>query len=375
MPPVPPHSREWYAACVPGFASFLAGRAREAGVPDARAKDGSSIRFSAESPPPLILSCCRSVHRILAEAPPPAGSRPASSLSRGDRQEAIRELSRGAALLARSPSARRAIALEAGRLAGRRGPLGFVLRAFGPDDPLPLEASAKDALTRAIAELSGGRPDSRHPAREYRVQGRADGSILLLSRPLDRPAPELRPGELPPDTARLLVELSRPRPDDVFLDPCAGHGSIPRARAAAGPFSLIFAGDADPAMYEEIRAGISSEGMASLRKRIFPKLLDARSLEGFDDGFITALVSDPPWGLYGGGGGPSRGGELDAFYRSFLAASARVLASTGRLVLLAARDIDLDGFMRKAALPLEAAETHEVLISGKKATAGLWVRS
>ena len=54
-----------------------------------------------------------------------------------------------------------------------------------------------------------------------------------------------RPASLRPTVAAALVWLSRPQPDDVFVDPMCGAGTILAERALMGRYKRILGGDLD----------------------------------------------------------------------------------------------------------------------------------
>ncbi len=243
----------------------------------------------------------------------------------------------------------------------RRAPATFVLRSFGPDDPASLPRELRLSLEQLIARCTGARPDSERPGREYRLQERADGDTLFLERVAAEEEAAPRRGELPRSTCRLLAELTEPRSDDVFLDPFCGYGGIALERALAGPYRFVFASDLDPEKIAAVKAALSSRLLERRRKTIFPKTRDALDPSAFESGFVTAMATDPPWGLYGDGPGAEEAAELR---RAFLVEAARLLAPEGRLVLLTARGNETDPgpwFAERECL--------EVLVSGKKAKA------
>ena len=60
----------------------------------------------------------------------------------------------------------------------------------------------------------------------------------------------LEKGELYPELAYILCLISEPVKDDIFLDPFAGHGSIPIQRATSFPYARVIAGDIDKILVE-----------------------------------------------------------------------------------------------------------------------------
>ncbi len=331
---------QWFAPHAAGFGPLVA-RLVERDFPGSAPRpDGdNAVQLACVAPPRALLYYCRGLFRVLAELP--------GGLDRASR--AVAADSRLAQALAR----------------GKGGARSFVLRSFGPDDPAAIPPEARRGVEGFIARAIGARPDSKHPDREYRLQERSDGRVLFLERVASSAEAEARPGELPRTTCRLLVEMCDPRPDDVFLDPFCGYGGIALERALAAPYRFVFAQDLDAGKVEVVKESLSAKGLEKRRKTIFPKARDALDSTAFEAGFVTAIATDPPWGLYEGGLG---GASAESLLRSFLGVAARLLAPGGRLVLLVARSLD-------ETAPLEAAsggafarrETLDVLVSGKKA--------
>jgi tRNA (guanine6-N2)-methyltransferase len=162
---------------------------------------------------------------------------------------------------------------------------------------------------------------------------------------------KLHPGELKPDLAHLLCLLSDPKPADVFLDPCAGHGGIVRERAKAFPYAKILAGDSDLELMKDLRKA------AGMFKNFETGRWDVRVLHGIADRSVDAIVTDPPWGSF------AKVPDLKGLYADMLKSFARVLKPGGRCVILTGRDGPLDanvpGFARIAQ--------HDILVNGQKA--------
>jgi SAM-dependent methyltransferase len=354
----------WFATFPPGFGP-LARRLVERDVPGAGvlALEDNAVRFASEAEPAAILAYCRSLFLVLGEvvAGPSSRGRPGSSDALGE----------AAALFARDRDALGGIASPPGR-APARGSGGFTLRAFGPDDPAPLPEPARRALEAAISRSGGGRSDPRGDprSREFRLQERSDGTVLLLERRAQgnrargRPEPPPRPGELPRTTCRLLAEMTEPRADDVFLDPFCGYGGIALERALAAPYRFAFATDLDGTKIEAVKEALRERSFERRRRTFFPKVRDALDGAAFEAGFVGAIATDPPWGAYGGGPGAD---EADGLLRGFMGEAARLLGPGGRLVLLVGRD-QAAAAAGAAGEAFALAQSLDVLISGKKAS-------
>ncbi len=332
----------WFAPHAAGFGPLVARLAARDCPGFALLKsDDNALLFSAAAEPRALLSCCRGLFRVLGSAQGP--------------------LARASRAILRDPLVPPRI--SGARISGAkaRGARTFVLRAFEPDDPASLPLDLRRELETMIARATGLRPDSSRPDREFRAQERADGTTLLLERIESPPEGAARPGELPRTTCRLLAEMTEPRDDDVFLDPFCGYGGLALERSLASPYRFIFATDLDAEKTAAVKAALAAKSFEKRRKTIFPKTRDA--LEGgvYEDGFISAIATDPPWGLYEGGLGAAEAGSL---LRDFVAEAGRLLAPGGRLVLLVARSAAIDPGGLFAL-----RETLDVLVSGKKARA------
>jgi hypothetical protein len=214
-----------------------------------------------------------------------------------------------------------------------------------------LPRPAKTRLESAIAKATGARLSPRGGGVEYWLIGRRDLKSMLFCRRLTTGIRPGAAGSLGADLAMLLVKASDPRPDDVFLDPFAGSGSIVRARMAL-PYAT---GKPYPQVPPEIRRA----------SRVTVLTEDALELPSIPTGSVSSIVTDPPWGEYD---------ELEvdfaAFAQRMMASFDRVLdPRRGRLVLLLSRRAAevMHGLWPTANLKL--VQSHQLLVNGHPASA------
>lgn len=226
-----------------------------------------------------------------------------------------------------------------------------------------VDAGIRDSLERAISGDGRTPIHNRNPATEIWVAKRRDGLCLFMLRvPGSTPRRTGLPkGALTPQVGSLLCRLSNPTGEDVFLDPFCGHGGIFVERLR-WKYRLAFALDEDPDCIREVKARLQ-ERSRQWRSRTYVRQGDGTRLTGFSDGFVSSIVTDPPWGLY------DRGvRDLDSFYTEMLGSFARVLAMHGRLVVLVARDIPLEALAARSTSSFRMQESMPVLINGRKAS-------
>ena len=139
------------------------------------------------------------------------------------------------------------------------------------------------------------------------------------------------PAALRPSVAAAMVLLTEPRPDDVFLDPLCGSGTILYERMQAGPYARVLGGDIDPA-----RADAARKNLRGSRKKpgagdtAAPDIRqwDARKLP-LDDASIDKVATNLPFGKQVGNDVPPA-----RLYGPVLAELERVVRPGGRIVLL-----------------------------------------
>ncbi|MGC4106610.1 MAG: methyltransferase domain-containing protein [Thermomicrobiales bacterium] len=131
------------------------------------------------------------------------------------------------------------------------------------------------------------------------------------------------PASLKPTVARAMAVLTKPKDDDVFLDPMCGGGTILIERAHAGRYARLEGGDIEHAAVQA-----SLENIGTRYKPIEVQEWDARSLP-FADGEISAIACNLPFGKQIG----TREGN-QKLYPKLLDEWTRVLKPGGRMVLL-----------------------------------------
>jgi hypothetical protein len=193
---------------------------------------------------------------------------------------------------------------------------------------VPSSARARQTLEEAISAATGLRAQARGNCQEYWVIGRRDWPAMYLAERLpggkQRHSPDK--GSLSGELSALLVSLSRPDPEDVFLDPFAGSGSIVAARLATPARKVIY-NDRDKSLRRSAAARLGHHAELDFRHE------DGTSMASVQPAEVTAIVTDPPWGEH-----DESIGDYATFTRCVVAEFSRVLnPRRGRLVLLVSR--------------------------------------
>jgi hypothetical protein len=224
---------------------------------------------------------------------------------------------------------------------------------------LGLPRPAKIRLESAIAKATGARLSPRGGGVEYWLIGRRDLTSMLFCQRLTTGVKPGAAGSLGADLATLLVKASDPEPDDVFLDPFAGSGSIVRARMALpygrAIYSDLAVGGPDLPVPPEIRRSSRVDVLAE----------DALELPSISTGSVSSIVTDPPWGEY-----DEQDVDFATLARRMMASFDRVLdPRRGRLVLLLSRRAGeiAQGLWPSANLKL--VQSHQLLVNGHPASA------
>lgn len=131
------------------------------------------------------------------------------------------------------------------------------------------------------------------------------------------------PASLPGPVAFAMARLTGPSPDDLFLDPTCGSGSIALERAENWRHRYLLAGDVSR---QAVEATAANFGPRHKPRTVFH--WDATRLP-LESATVDALASNPPHGVQMQ---PEQG--LESLYRGLLAEAARVLRPGGRMTFL-----------------------------------------
>jgi hypothetical protein len=328
------HTTTFHLSCAAGFEAVV-GRALRSDLSALARLDEASGRLRLEAPP--------QVAAVLRDLP---------YLS-----VALEELA-----VARYRGMDLALRSLAGALNGRSRPpvvraaRTFRLRVSDGGRLVRVGPGARETLERAVSRWGRLRPEPRGGDLELWVTHRRDAPDVDLSVRFDVPdVAKVPAGALRPELAGALVRVEEPEPHERVLDPFAGSGAIPFARARY-PHRSIVATDVD---------GAKAAALRRLHPRVRSARVDVRHLRALrdlvDGHAVERIITDPPWGMYDGA-------PVDALdiCRALWALGDDLLTPGGSLTVLTGTADDA----RSALTDSDLVETASlpVLVNGKKAT-------
>lgn len=222
------------------------------------------------------------------------------------------------------------------------------------NEPVAIPPLWKEKLEKIMSSVPFLSPGSANANLTFWVLARSEGFGFFGLRLTKREEAPLSKGELRPEIAHLMCALSNPKPSDIFLDPFAGSGAIPVARAKMSSYKKIIAGDKDLASVQLLKKKLP------FAKNVELFSADVIALDGVADASVDAIVTDPPWGKY------DTSVDLPVLYSGMLTAFRRVLKPGAHAVVLTSRDGVFETALQ-AAEGFRVMEAHDVLISGQKA--------
>ena len=225
---------------------------------------------------------------------------------------------------------------------------------------ISIDSALRRSLEQKVSRIIGTPIDNKDPGAELWIARRREGEVLLMRKLFSRRKRTAPAGALHAELGSILCRLSEPSGDDVFLDPFCGHGGIFLQRLT-WKYRMAFALDKNPECIESVKQSLQKRN-PKWRKRTYVKFGDGTRLNDFRDGFVTAIATDPPWGSY------DRTIDLEDVYSRVCREASRVLSHDGVFVLLAGRSLQIDRFLDRSSPGLTVVESHDLLVSGKKAT-------
>jgi len=242
-----------------------------------------------------------------------------------------------------------------------RLPLRVIARMVGGRQPYrrsDLHRAVEGAFKRVYPPTKG----RRRPSREIEVWANMIGHDFICGLRLSDATMRHRDykvehteASLRPSVAAALVWLTRPRDDDVFLDPMCGAGTILLERARMARHTLLIGADIEPASLYAAQENIGP--------RHKPRDLirwDASAL-ALEDACVHAIATNPPFGVRIG----SHRSNVP-LYEAFFGEAIRVLEPGGRLVVLTSeRELVERAVRENPALAMQRG--YDVYILGQSA--------
>ncbi len=219
---------------------------------------------------------------------------------------------------------------------------------------------AQNAAVSALTKKYNWKLDLKSPALEFQMDLEDDVAqfgLKLTDERLRRWGYKVihLPASLKPSIAQCMVLLSKPIPEDIFVDPMCGAGTIAIERAFAYPYQRIIAGDV-----EEMSTSSAKGNIHSSRKAIDLMLWNASTMP-IKDQSVDKLVSNLPFGKLSGSHT-----ENQYLYAIFFREMKRIMKIGSRAVLLTTeRDLMRDIVSRHRDVKIEKQVNVE--LSGLKA--------
>lgn len=234
----------------------------------------------------------------------------------------------------------------------------FKIKAFKENKPTKfdyrvvstIENSIKSNLSLKISNI---------PKNEFIIQQRSEGIILFMLKISNNRLTEkdISKGSLRPEMSYLLVSMANLTSNDVVLDPFFGSGSIPKTIIKYFNYNMCFASELDHECVTSLKKKYKNNN-----KKLFIKEKDAMNLDCFDNEFIDAIITDPPWNVFN----KDESINYVNFYKKMLTEFNRVLKSDGRLVILMGNKIDFENAVKlNDCFTINSITS--VLVNGKKA--------
>ncbi len=234
----------------------------------------------------------------------------------------------------------------------------FKILAIDKNQPVSINYNIISRLEHKISNNIGAFVNKRKPDLEFIFLRRTEGLMLFMLKLTYNRITErsLQKGELRPELAYTLAALANLDSNKIVMDPFCGHGAIPRQIVKNFNYNMCFASDND----EELVKTFKNE-YKNNKKKLFIKQRDALNLSYFDDCFVDAVVTDPPWNIY-----DSKDEDFCLFYKKMLDEFNRILKDKGVLVILMGNINDFENAL-SIVNNFNVNNKYNILVNGKKA--------
>ena len=237
---------------------------------------------------------------------------------------------------------------------------GFKVQCILENDPISIGIEFLSKLEDKIASLKNLYLDIKKPKIEFLLIVRRSGNALFGFKKISKLKRKkiTSKGSIRKELAVLLSILSKPKKNDIVLDPFAGSGVILIERAAISPFKKIIAVENAKQIFNGMKSNIKRNKM-----NIEMHNGDAFNMEFIESATIDKIITDPPWGEF------NKIESLDDFYIKMFHEFDRVLKKTGIIILLLFISIDIETIIENQfKTKFKIKEKYRILVSGKKSS-------
>ena len=234
----------------------------------------------------------------------------------------------------------------------------FKIMAIDKNQPVSINYKIINNLEKSISKNLNIHVNTKKPNLEFIFLRRTEELMLFMLKLTYNRVTEkkLFKGELRPELAYLLASLANLDENKIVIDPFCGHGAIPRQIVKNLKYNMCFASDIDEDLIKKFKNEYKNN-----KKKLFIKQRDALDLSYFENGFIDAIVTDPPWNIY-----DNKDEDFSQFYTKMLNEFNRILKESGILIILMGNIIDFEKALRNIDL-FKIQNQYNILVNGKKA--------
>lgn len=233
--------------------------------------------------------------------------------------------------------------------------LTYRLMFYDRNKPMAVDRRVLDMAEKYISD--GQLVDRTRPGMEVAGMYRSEGTGFLGIRLTYHKdfGDVLRPGELRPEISQVLVRISQPQTNDVFLDPFSGYGAIVEARHKSGSYAKIISVDSESEKIKFLKRRFGSD------QKIVIRQADATDLSWISEASVGRVVTDPPWGNF------DRQIDVKDLYKRALGELGRIMVGGGILVMLSAAREEVEEAVKENE-NFELMKRWDILVSGRKAS-------
>lgn len=234
----------------------------------------------------------------------------------------------------------------------------FKILNIDKNQPVSINYRIIEPLEEDLSTIYNLKINKKNPKTEFVILRRNENIMLFMLKISSNRQTEkfLQKGELRPELANLIISQIDLDKSCIVMDPFCGNGSIPKEIVKHFQYNMCFASDIDEELVNKLKKEYKGNN-----KKLFIKQRDALNLDYFQNEFLDAIITDPPWNIYN-----EQEIDIVKFYYDMLKEFKRIIKNNGKLVVLMG---NVDNF-EKALLKIDGFDLKNkiyTLVNGKKA--------